>query len=345
MPEGVDAEAYHTGEYLVEAAGHCAECHSPRSFMGNVVASERYGGGPNPEGTGWFPNITPDETGIGFWSQASLANYLHTGISPIGRVADGDTGEVIENTSQLAFSDLQAMALYLSHVDPVHKLAPGMPEPNMTEELVMLENAVAAAPRFPLSAAGAVTSGAHATVVETKNVWLASDGVGGDVEQGKLLGGAQVVIGARDGDLAELKVSGWQLEEAPSIIYQAKSQRVMVAVLADDAVGARQLGEAELDEATEQNWIPVELTVWSDAAGMNTDREAVWSYTSDTYQRACSACHVLPQKTHFTANQWIGTLKSMRRFTSFTDDEYRLILAYLQNHSKDLNEDGEEAHE
>jgi hypothetical protein len=57
----------------------------------------------------------------------------------------------------------------------------------------------------------------------------------------------------------------------------------------------------------------------------------------------CAACHVLPQKKHFTANQWIGTLKAMKRFTSFTDDQYRLILAYLQNHSKDLGE-GVEGH-
>ena len=30
----------------------------------------------------------------------------------------------------------------------------------------------------------------------------------------------------------------------------------------------------------------------------------------------------------------------MRRFTSFSDDQYRLILSYLQNHSKDLRDDG-----
>ena len=32
-----------------------------------------------------------------------------------------------------------------------------------------------------------------------------------------------------------------------------------------------------------------------------------------------------------------GRRAAMRRFTSFTDDQYRLILAYVQNHSKDLN--------
>ena len=102
------AKAYQRGEYLVEGAGHCAECHSSRGFMGNVLAESRYGGGPDTTGTGWFPNITPDETGIGFWSAASLARYLHTGVSPIGRAADGDMAEVIRNTSQMSAGDIGA---------------------------------------------------------------------------------------------------------------------------------------------------------------------------------------------------------------------------------------------
>ena len=38
VPEGVDVAQYRRGEQIpVEGAGHCAECHSPRAFMGNVV--------------------------------------------------------------------------------------------------------------------------------------------------------------------------------------------------------------------------------------------------------------------------------------------------------------------
>lgn len=341
VPDGVDADTYHRGAYLVEGAGHCAECHSPRGFMGNVLADARYGGGPNPEGTGWVPNISPDETGIGFWSQASLANYLHTGVNPIGRMAAGDMGEVIKNTAKLSFADVQAMALYLRHVDPVKHLAPGMPEPNYTEELVMLDNAVRVAAQLPVSAPDAFVADMPATVVETKNFWLDADGaLGSDAEQGKLLGGAKVSVSARDGERVGFTLSGWQLQEAPSIVYQAKGRRVIAAVLSDAAAAAATRGAPELDPDTEQTWLPVELSFWSDGEGLNADRDAVWAYSGDTFQRACAACHVLPQKAHFTANQWIGVLKSMRRFTSFTDDEYRLILAYLQNHSKDLNEGG-----
>ncbi|MFZ3152176.1 MAG: c-type cytochrome [Anaerolineaceae bacterium] len=337
-PEGVDAAQYKRGEYLVEGAGHCAECHSPRGFMGNVVASRRYAGGSNPEGTGYFPNITPDETGIGFWSAASMTNYLHTGVSPIGRASDGDMAEVIKNTSRLPMKDIQAMALYLKHVPAVDRRAPGMPEPNRTETVVMLKNVVQAKANLPTSPASAIGDGTEATVVASKNVWLEESGIGGSTpEQGKLLGGALVRVAKRDGDKLQLVLKGWQMVDAPSVVYQAKSHRVMTAVLSDAAAASVQRGTPETDANTGQSWVPAEITVWSNVSDLNTNRQALWDYSQDTYQKACAACHVLPQQKHFTANQWIGTLKSMKRFTSFTDDQYRLILAYLQNHSKDLN--------
>lgn len=342
VPAGVDAEQFHRGQYLVEGAGHCAECHSPRGVMGNVIAEQRYGGGATPEATGWFPNISPDETGIGFWSAASIANYLKTGVSPIGRVAAGDMAEVIHNTSQLPFADLQAMAAWLKHVPAVDRPAPGMPEPNRTADLVMLKTAVASGARMPVSAENDIGAGMQATVVETKNFWLDAAAVGGQVEpQGKLLGGGLVQVARRDPKAGSLVLKGWQQLDAPSVIYQARGQRVMTAVLSDEAIKALKRGPEEKDEETGLVWAPVEITVWSDVKGLNTDRAKVWAYSKGAYEAACSTCHVLPQKGHFTANQWIGTLKSMRRFTSFSDDQYRLILSYLQNHSKDLNEDRE----
>ncbi len=46
------------GAYLVNSFGHCAECHSPRNFLGGIISAQRFAGGPNPEGEGWVPNIT-----------------------------------------------------------------------------------------------------------------------------------------------------------------------------------------------------------------------------------------------------------------------------------------------
>ena len=46
------------GSYLVSGPGHCAECHSPRDFLGGIIASRRLTGGPLPDGKGKAPNIT-----------------------------------------------------------------------------------------------------------------------------------------------------------------------------------------------------------------------------------------------------------------------------------------------
>src|SRR5438270_4325706 len=52
-PDPQRPAAWNRGAYLVNGAGHCAECHSPRNFLGAVVPSLRFTGGPNPAGRGW----------------------------------------------------------------------------------------------------------------------------------------------------------------------------------------------------------------------------------------------------------------------------------------------------
>ncbi|WP_048305458.1 c-type cytochrome [Halomonas sp. PR-M31] len=339
LPGDIDQARFERGRYLVEGAGHCAECHSPRTFMGNIPNDKRYAGGPNPEGTGHFPNITPDETGIGFWSAASIANYLHTGISPIGRKAGGDMAEVIENTSQLPWQDLQAMATYLNHIPAVDKPAPGMPEPNRTEEVVMLDNKVDNHVPLPTSDPQQISEGDQVFVAGTKSFYTTPDVEEADSEDGKFLGGAAAKVVAKDDDKLQLEIEGWQPETSKSVIYQEKGKRVIMAALGDNAIADTERGDAQTDPNTDQVWLPVTLKVWTDASELNLDQEELWSYSLNAYQTTCSSCHTLPGKEHYTANQWIGTLKSMKRFTSFNDDEYRLILSYLQNHSKDLGPD------
>ncbi|MGN6115967.1 MAG: c-type cytochrome, partial [Nitrobacter sp.] len=43
---------WNRGAYLVNALGHCAECHSPRNFLGGIIAAQRFAGGPDPDGKG-----------------------------------------------------------------------------------------------------------------------------------------------------------------------------------------------------------------------------------------------------------------------------------------------------
>jgi len=114
---------WNRGAYLVNGLGHCAECHSPRNFLGGIVAAQRFAGGPNPEGEGWVPNIT--QKGIGDWSLKDIDYFLKTGQTPDGDSVGGSMVRVIKNTSLLPDADHAAMADYLKSLPPVE----GPPRP------------------------------------------------------------------------------------------------------------------------------------------------------------------------------------------------------------------------
>jgi mono/diheme cytochrome c family protein len=56
-PDPARSAELNRGAYLVEGPGHCAECHSPRDWLGGIVAAPLPAG--RTEGKGWVPNITP----------------------------------------------------------------------------------------------------------------------------------------------------------------------------------------------------------------------------------------------------------------------------------------------
>ncbi|SFB03932.1 Cytochrome c, mono-and diheme variants [Rhizobium sp. NFR07] len=103
------------GQYLVEGPGHCGECHTPRNALGGFEAGKWLAGGPNPEGKGTIPDITPGGD-IGSWSEADIANYLETGFTPDYDSAGGSMVEVQKNMAHLPKSDLEAIAAYLKAV-------------------------------------------------------------------------------------------------------------------------------------------------------------------------------------------------------------------------------------
>ncbi|MCP3465064.1 cytochrome c [Bradyrhizobium sp. CCGUVB23] len=108
---------WNRGAYLVNSFGHCAECHSPRNLLGGLITSQRFAGGPSPEGEGWVPNIT--QKGIGDWSEKDIADFLETGDMPEGDSASGAMRPVIKNLAQLTAEDRAAMAEYLKSLPPV----------------------------------------------------------------------------------------------------------------------------------------------------------------------------------------------------------------------------------
>ena len=127
-PDMSRSPQWNRGAYLVNSLGHCAECHSPRNFLGGIIAGQRFAGGPNPEGEGWVPNIT--QKGIGEWSDKDIAYFLKSGQTPDGDSAGGSMVRVIRNTSQLSEADQAAIADYVKSLPPVE----GPPRPKKPEK-------------------------------------------------------------------------------------------------------------------------------------------------------------------------------------------------------------------
>jgi len=125
IPDAAHSAQWNRGAYLVNSLGHCAECHSPRNFLGGIIVAQRFAGGPNPEGEGWVPNIT--QKGLAEWSEKDIAYFLETGEMPDGDTAGGSMARVIRNTSQLNPEDRAAMTEYLKSLPPVDGPPPPPP--------------------------------------------------------------------------------------------------------------------------------------------------------------------------------------------------------------------------
>jgi mono/diheme cytochrome c family protein len=107
----VQSAQWNRGAYLVNGAGHCAECHSPRNDVGAIVPSKRFSGSPTPYGQSGFPNIT--QSALKNWSETAIAETLTTGMTADGDRVGGPMAEVVHNTSRLSAEDRAAMATYI----------------------------------------------------------------------------------------------------------------------------------------------------------------------------------------------------------------------------------------
>jgi len=120
-PDPKRSAEWNRGAYLVEALGHCAECHTPRNRLGGLdrdmwLAGTKTG----PEG-GIVPNITPDKaTGIGHWTDSDLSNALKIGMLPDGDFVGEGMAEFVENSgSRLNDNDIRAIGVYLRALPPI----------------------------------------------------------------------------------------------------------------------------------------------------------------------------------------------------------------------------------
>jgi len=101
------------GAYLVQALGHCGECHTPRNFLGGPKKDRFLAGAKDIA-----PNLTP--TRLEKKGDGEIKEFLRTAMTPDGDVAAKEMGEVVTNTtSQLTPQDLDAMVAYLRSLPPL----------------------------------------------------------------------------------------------------------------------------------------------------------------------------------------------------------------------------------
>lgn len=115
-PDPSKGEAWNRGAYLVEALGHCGECHTPRNFMFGLDQSRKFAGA---EQNGWLAyNLTNDPAhGLGGWSDTQLEQYLSTGHADGRGPASGPMAEAVENSLRyLRPDDIHAIVTWLRDV-------------------------------------------------------------------------------------------------------------------------------------------------------------------------------------------------------------------------------------
>lgn len=121
-PDPSQPAQWNRGAYLVNGPGHCAECHSPRNFLGAVIPSLRYSGGPSPDGQGGVPNITQFK--LKSWTVSDIAGMLSTGFTPDADSVGGTMAEVVRSMAQIGAADRQAIAIYIKSLPPVESEEP-----------------------------------------------------------------------------------------------------------------------------------------------------------------------------------------------------------------------------
>ena len=134
---------WNRGAYLVEAAGHCGECHTPRNLMQALDQRRKFAGGV---AEGWNAyNISADKvSGIGDWSAEELSAYLSSGHVKGRGTASGPMREAVElSLASLTKSDISAIVTYLQSVPAVASDLPKLAGPApATPQVAGLDNPV-----------------------------------------------------------------------------------------------------------------------------------------------------------------------------------------------------------
>lgn len=132
-PDPTQTLAWNRGAYLVQGAGHCGACHTPR----NALGAEKQGPANFLAGgvaDGWTaPALNGSSASPLAWTEDDFFQYLRVGHAPRHGAAAGPMAPVVSSLSALPDADIRAMAIYLASLAPV-----GVPEAD-PEQILALE--------------------------------------------------------------------------------------------------------------------------------------------------------------------------------------------------------------
>ena len=122
MPDQQKSAEWNRGRYLVEGAGHCGACHTPKNIFGADRRGQPFGGG---RVQGMFaPRLdAAARSGLKSWSVDDIAEYLQSGRNGRSHAGELMSEVVVNSTSKMSDADIRAIAVYLK------ALPAGAPEP------------------------------------------------------------------------------------------------------------------------------------------------------------------------------------------------------------------------
>ena len=161
----------------------------------------------------------------------------------------------------------------------------------------------------------------------------------GAARGGRVIGtippGAELVAtGASQGPLMPVRLSGWSLESAPTLVFAAVGRRIKQLELTLPRPAQRRVWGRQTDPYG-GSWEQVTVDGWIDRSEVVADRNAVWKQAESLYHERCGGCHALHPPAEFTANQWPNVVKIMAHNAAFTPEQAALVTQYLQTHAKD----------
>ncbi|TCT06640.1 c-type cytochrome [Aquabacter spiritensis] len=117
QPTAGKSAEWNRGSYLVEALGHCSDCHTPRNLMGAVKAKEHFLGA-DIDGF-WAPAIDTATLTKDGWTRETLTQFFTNGSVPGKTEVFGPMAEVVRDSlAYLTPADRAALVTYLLDSPP-----------------------------------------------------------------------------------------------------------------------------------------------------------------------------------------------------------------------------------